>query len=283
MFVSSGTQSNLTALLSHCQRGEEYLVGSTYHCYRYEAGGAAVLGSIQPQPLDVLPDGSVALESITAAIKPEDPHFARSRVLCLENTTDGRPLTVEYLRAAAAVARDRGLGVHLDGARLFNAAIALGVDPAVIAEPADTVSICLSKGLGAPVGSVLSGSPELIASARRWRKMLGGGMRQAGVLAAAGCFALAHHVERLAVDHDRATALAEGLAATGRFTLAHDPGGRTNMVFALLADPTQAETLNRRFAEQGILVLGGPSYRFVTHLDLTDDDIVAVLATASAA
>ena len=281
MFVSSGTQSNLAAMLSHCERGDEYLVGSTYHCYRYEAGGAAVLGSIQPQPLEVLPDGRVSLAAVKAAVKPDDSHFARSRLLCLENTTDGRVLGVDYLCEVAAVARERGLSVHLDGARLFNAAVALGVDASTVAASADTVSVCLSKGLGAPVGSVLCGSMELIGRARRWRKMLGGGLRQAGVLAAAGRYALEHHVERLAQDHERACALAEGLIATGRFTLAHEPGERTNMVFAQLIDPAEAAGLNRQLADAGILVLGGPDYRFVTHLDLTDDDIEAFLAVAS--
>ena len=277
VFVPSGTQSNLAALLAHCARGDEYLVGFSYHCYRYEAGGAAVLGSIQPQPLPVNADGSLDLAAAEAAIKPDDPHFPRSRVICLENTADGRPVGLANAAEARAVADRHGLAVHLDGARLFNAALALGVDVAAVAKDADTVSVCLSKGLGAPLGSVLCGSAELIARARRWRKMLGGGMRQAGLLAAAGLYALEHHVERLADDHANAKRLAQGLADSGRFELEHEPGARTNMVFGRLCEPSHSQALVDHFDQHDIIVRGGPSFRFVTHLDVSAADIDKII------
>ena len=217
LFMPTGTQSNLCALMSHCQRGEEYIAGQMVHVYRWEGGGAAVLGSIQPQPLSNQPDGSLALADIEAAIKLDDPHFAVSRLLCLENTILGQVLTLDYQRAATELAKARGLATHLDGARLFNAAVAMGGDARAnarrIADLYDSVSVCFSKGLGAPVGSALAGSKALIARARRLRKMTGGGMRQAGVLAAAASHALEHHVDRLADDHAHARQLAEGLAA----------------------------------------------------------------------
>ena len=282
VFVASGTQSNLCALLAHCERGEEYLVGEAYHTYRYEAGGAAVLGSIQPQPLPVSPDGTLDLGRVEAAIKPDDPHFPRSRLLSLENTHDGQPIAPAYFTEASQLARRHGLAVHLDGARIFNAAAALGVPPAEFTTGADTVSVCLSKGLGAPVGSVLCGSAELISRARRWRKMLGGGMRQAGILAGAGLYALDHHLDRLAEDHRRAEHLAEGLLASGHFVIEHDPGARTNMVFATLIDPSKFAELNAQWASAGVIVRGGPSYRFVTHLDFTDESLDRTLAVLPA-
>ena len=208
LFVPSGTQSNLIALMVHCERGDEYIVGQMAHCYRWEAGGAAVLGSIQPQPLTNQADGTLLLADIEQAIKPDDSHFARTRLLALENTIGGRALPLSYIDAATAVARRHGLACHLDGARVFNAAQALGVPVDVVAQPFDTVSVCLSKGLGAPVGSVLVGSAALIEKGRRLRKMLGGGLRQTGILAAAGLYALDHNVERLADDHANARALA---------------------------------------------------------------------------
>ncbi len=218
LFVPTGTQSNLCGVLSHCQRGDEYIVGQMQHCYRWEGGGAAVFGSVQPQPLNHQPDGSLALSDIEAAIKPDDPHFARTRLLALENTLGGKVLPFEYLQQATALARSKGLSTHLDGARLFNAAVAQaaasGSDPRAqarsIASLFDSVSVCFSKGLGAPVGSALCGSRELIARARRIRKMAGGAMRQAGLLAAAASYALDHHVERLAQDHALARRLAAG-------------------------------------------------------------------------
>src|SRR5690606_31296849 len=213
LFVPSGTQSNLLALMSHCGRGDEFIAGQKARLYLNEAGGAAVLGSIQPQPITHEPDGTMDLAAIEAAIKPDDSHFARTRVIALENTFGGKVLPMAYMDAVAEIARRHGLGLHLDGARAFNACVKLGLDIRDFAATFDTVSICLSKGLGAPVGSMLVGRADLIATARRHRKMLGGGMRQAGILAAAGLHALDHHVARLAEDHARATRLAEGLAA----------------------------------------------------------------------
>ena len=224
LFVASGTQSNLVAIMSHCGRGDEYIVGQMAHTYRWEGGGAAALGSVQPQPLEHQHDGSLALAAIEAAIKPDDSHFARSRLLCLENTIGGKALPVAYLDAKRArCVKKRGLATHLDGARLFNAATALGGDPRAtaraIAAPFDSVSVCFSKGLGAPIGSALVGSREFIAGAHRWRKMVGGGMRQAGIVAAAALHALDHHVDRLADDHALAARLADGLADIAGLTV----------------------------------------------------------------
>ena len=268
VFVPSGTQSNLCALMAHCQRGDEYIVGENAHTYRYEAGGGAVLGSIQPQPVPTLADGSLDLDRVAAAIKPADHHFADSRLLCLENTHDGKVVPLAHQDEAAALARDRGLALHLDGARLWNAAVALGVEPRVVAEPFDTVSVCLSKGLGAPVGSVLVGSPELIERARKWRKMLGGGMRQSGVLAAAGLHALANNIDRLADDHANAARLVEGLGALAGVEVV---GHSTNMAFVRFPD---GPALAAAVADDGLLIAEGrPVTRFVTHLDVSADDI----------
>ncbi|RZA21151.1 MAG: low-specificity L-threonine aldolase [Lysobacteraceae bacterium] len=271
LFVPSGTQSNLLALLAHCERGDEYLVGMEAHTYKFEGGGAAVLGSIQPQPIVQAADGSLPLERVAAAIKPVDPHFARTRLLALENTWHGRTLPLDYLRSAHALARTHGLGMHLDGARLFNAALACEVPAREIARHFDTVSICLSKGLGAPVGSVLVGSHALIDKARRWRKVCGGGWRQAGILAAAGLHALDHHVERLAQDHRRAAQLADRLRGTAGIELL---GQHTNMVFIdVPADRLRA--LDAHLREAGIRISIGylPTLRLVTHLDVDDDGI----------
>jgi len=276
LFAASGTQSNLLALLSHCGRGDEYIAGQEAHCYRYEGGGGAVLGGIQPQPLDFEPDGTLDLDRVARAVKPDDPHFARTRLLCLENTQAGTVLPLPYLERARAFTRERGLALHLDGARLCNAAVKLGLPPAAIARHADSVSVCLSKGLGAPAGSLLCGSRELVAAARRWRKALGGGMRQAGVLAAAGIVALTEHVERLAEDHDHAQCLAEGLAGIG--ALRFDPAAvQTNMLFLPLP-PETAASLTAFLRERRILVAGRGGLRLVTHLDVTADDIGRVVA-----
>src|SRR5450830_2001218 len=212
VFAPSGTQSNLLALLVHCGRGDEYLVGQEAHTYRYEGGGAAVLGSIQPQPIINQADGSIALADIESYIKPDDFHFARTKLLALENTINGRVLPMDYVQQATKLAHDKGLATHLDGARVCNAAVKLGVSPREITRGFDSVSVCLSKGLGAPVGSVLLGSRPLIKEAKRWRKMLGGGMRQAGVIAAGGLYALEHNVARLAEDHANAAYFAGELA-----------------------------------------------------------------------
>ena len=271
LFVPSGTQSNLLALLAHCERGDEYIVGMDAHTYKFEGGGAAVLGSIQPQPIVQAEDGSLPLDRLAAAIKPIDPHFARTRLLALENTWHGRTLPLDYLRQASALARDRGLGIHLDGARLFNAAVACGVPAREIARHFDTVSVCLSKGLGAPVGSVLVGPHALIGKARRWRKVCGGGWRQAGMLAAACLHALALHVDRLADEHARAARLAQRLAdIDGPIVL----GQHTNMVFVdVPVDRVRA--LDAHLRDAGIRISIGtlPTLRLVTHLDIDDAGI----------
>lgn len=268
LFVPSGTQSNLCALLAHCGRGDEYLVGMEAHTYKFEGGGAAVLGSIQPQPILHAGDGTLPLDVLDKAVKPDDPHFARTRLLALENTWHGRVLPQDYVIDAAAWARSRGLAVHLDGARLFNAAVAGGRRARELAAPFDSVSVCLSKGLGAPVGSVLAGSGELIHAAKRWRKMLGGGMRQAGLLAAAGLHALDHHVARLADDHARAARLAEGLRGIDGIAVAAQ---HTNMVFIDVA-AERLRALAAHLDAHGVRASIGylPSVRLVTHLDIDD-------------
>ena len=276
LFVPSGTQSNLLALLAHCERGDEYLVGMDAHTYKFEGGGAAVLGSIQPQPIVQADDGSLPLERITAAIKPIDPHFARTRLLALENTWLGRTLPLDYLHDANDLARSHGLGMHLDGARLFNAAVACKVPAREITRHFDTVSICLSKGLGAPVGSVLVGSHALIDKARRWRKVCGGGWRQAGILAAACLHALDHHVARLAEDHQRAEVLAGRLRGIAGIDLLSQ---HTNMVFINVpADRLRA--LDAHLRDAGIRISIGylPTLRLVTHLDVDDDGIDRTVA-----
>lgn len=273
IYVATGTQSNLIGLMSHCERGDEYLVGQQAHTYKYEGGGAAVLGSIQPQPIEHEADGTLSLERIAAAIKPDDPHFARTRLIALENTIGGKVLPMDYLAKTEALARERGLGMHLDGARLFNAVVKLGRPVGDIARHFDSVSVCLSKGLGAPVGSVLVGSNELIARARRWRKVLGGGMRQAGLMAAAGLYALEHHVERLADDHANARALAERLATIPGITV--DLGlVQTNMAFMQV--PLDAGPALKDFlAARGMRISLGPVIRLVTHLDVDRADMDA--------
>lgn len=280
LFVSSGTQGNLLAVMTHCGRGDEYIVGQDAHTYKYEAGGAAVLGSIQPQPLEFEADGTLDLRQVAAAIKPDDYHFARTRLLCLENTQAGKVLPLAYLAEAGAFVKEHHLALHLDGARVFNAAVKLGVDVRDITQHVDTVSCCLSKGLAAPVGSVLCGPADFIKSARRWRKMVGGGMRQAGVLAAAGVLALTEMVDRLTDDHTNARRLAEGLAVLPGFRV-NLAVVQTNMLFFELA-----ETLVGRFgpfmAERGIIIGDGPgSIRAVTHYGIEAEDIEAVIRTAA--
>jgi len=275
LFVPTGTQSNLCAILAHCQRGDEYIVGQMAHCYRWEGGGAAVLGSVQPQPLAHQPDGTLALADIEAAIKPDDAHFARTRLLALENTLGGKLLPFDYVQSATALAARHGLARHLDGARLFNAAVAqaesTGSDIATearrIAQCFDSVSVCFSKGLGAPVGSALCGSRDFIARAHRIRKMAGGGMRQSGLLAAAALHALDHHVERLAQDHALARRLAEGLAG---ITGLQVESPQTNIVFADLtgAARDQSAALLAHLQAQGVRATGLYRLRFVTHLDV---------------
>lgn len=276
LFVPTGTQSNLVALMSHCERGDEYLVGADAHTYKFEGGGAAVLGSIQPQPIAHDMDGSLPLDKVAAAIKPVDPHFARTRLLALENTWHGRVLPLDYLKAARAFASEHGLGLHLDGARLFNAAVACGVPAREIAKHFDSVSVCLSKGLGAPVGSVLVGSAALIEKARRWKKVTGGGWRQAGMLAAAAQHALDHHVERLADDHARAVKLAEGLGDLPGVKLL---GQHTNMVFIdVPADRLRELDVHLRSAGIRISIGYLPTLRLVTHLDIDDEGVARTVA-----
>ena len=274
LFLPSGTQSNLVALLAHCARGDEYLVGMEAHTYKYEGGGAAVLGSIQPQPIPQAADGTLPLDAVDRAIKPDDTHFARSRLLCLEDTWHGRPLPLDYLAQARALCDRRGLSLHLDGARLYNAAVADGLAPREITRHFDSVSVCLSKGLGAPVGSVLVGPQALVDDARRWRKVTGGGMRQAGILAAAGLHALDHHVARLADDHARAGQLARMLAPmAGVDSVEH----HTNMVFVTLSRDSLPRLRERAAARRVRLSIGDdPRLRLVLHLDVGERDLERV-------
>jgi threonine aldolase len=276
LFVPTGTQSNLCAILSHCGRGDEYIVGQQAHCYRWEGGGAAVFGSVQPQPLDHAPDGTLPLAQIEAAIKPDDAHFARTRLLALENTLGGKLLPFEYVQAATDLAKSKGLQRHLDGARLFNAATAqasaskssdIRAEARRIAQCFDSVSVCFSKGLGAPIGSALVGSREFIARAHRIRKMAGGGMRQAGMLAAAASHALDHHIDRLADDHALAQRLAQGLEGIEGLKV---EAPHTNIVFVDLTGAAQARSaeLLASLNQQGILATGLYRLRFVTHLDV---------------
>lgn len=279
LFCSSGTQSNLLALMTHCQRGDEYIVGQTAHTYKYEGGGAAVLGSIQPQPLEFEADGTIDLARAEAVIKPDDFHFAKTRLFCLENTVGGKVLPVNYLKEAHGFAASHDLGFHLDGARIFNAAVKLGMPVQDLTRHFDSVSCCLSKGLGAPVGSVLCGTKAFIDRARRWRKMLGGGMRQAGILAAAGIYALDNHIERLAEDHDNAKILAEGLAGIEGIGVA--PGEvQTNMVFADVG--SRINDLADHLETRGILIDRAPITRLVTHLDISREDVDRMLKEVKA-
>ena len=283
LFMPSGTQSNLCALMAHCERGDEYLVGQNAHTYRYEGGGAAVLGSIQPQPLAQDAQGQMALADIAGAIKPLDAHFARTRLLCLENTWSGHVMLMPYLEQATALARQHGLATQLDGARVMNAAVAQaqaeGTDAMTelrrIASLFDSVSVCLSKGLGAPVGSVLCGSVALMDKAHRWRKVLGGGMRQSGLLAAAALHALEHHVQRLHQDHVLAQRLATGLQGLPGIAVR---SAQTNIVFVDVANGLAPELL-AHLRQDGVLATGQVRPRFVTHLDVDAAGIDQALAS----
>ncbi|MFZ1875356.1 MAG: low-specificity L-threonine aldolase [Chania sp.] len=274
LFLPTGTQANLVALLSHCQRGEEYIVGQQAHNYKYEAGGAAVLGSIQPQPIEGNPDGTLPLDKVAAAIKPDDIHFAKTRLLSLENTISGRVLPLDYLQQAWQFTREHRLALHIDGARIFNAAVALNVPLKTLVQYCDTFTICLSKGLGAPVGSLLCGSEEFIQRAIRWRKMTGGGMRQAGILAAAGLYALEHNVERLQDDHDNAKWLEQQLRNIG-VDIA-EPGAQTNVLY-LRQSPEMAAKLGPWMRENGVLISSGPLTRILTHLNVSRQDLQKVV------
>ena len=275
VFCPSGTQSNLMGLLSHCGRGDEYIVGAAAHTYLYEGGGAAVLGSIQPQPIVLNEDATMDLTALENAIKPKDVHFARTRLICLENTHNGRSLPKGYTQQVKSIANRYGLSMHLDGARLFNAVIDSQQSAAELVTDFDSVSICLSKGLGAPVGSVLVGSNELIQEARHWRKMLGGGMRQAGIIAAAGLFALEHNIERLAKDHRRAEILAQALAEIEGVEL---PLGKayTNMLYVNVNSDVR-QKLDNLATSHHVLLPQGEKMRLVLHLDISDDDLNTII------
>ena len=262
LLFPSGTQSNLAALMSHCQRGEEVILGTEAHSYRYEAGGLSVLGSIHPQAVSNRADGTLDLNEVESLIKPDDPHFPRTRLLALENTITGRVIPRSYLEQAVALAKKKGLAIHLDGARIFNAATALRTNVKDLCAGFDSVSSCLSKGLGAPAGTVLLGSRDFVQKAKRARKILGGGMRQAGVIAAAGLYALENNVERLRIDHDNAEKLARGLRE-----LKVDVQLNTNMVLAKIA-PEEAHDLASFMSTKGVLVLPRAPMRLVTHLDV---------------
>ncbi len=279
LFCASGTQSNLLALMSQCDRGDEYIVGQLAHTFRYEGGGAAVLGSIQPQPLDFEADGTLDLDEVARFIKPDDFHFARTRLVCLENTHGGKVLPLDYLAQARAFVDTHGLSLHLDGARVFNAAVKLGVAVNRITQYFDTISCCLSKGLGAPVGSVLCGPETILLKARRWRKVLGGGMRQAGFLAAAGIHALENHVDRLAQDHENARRLALGLSEIRGIEMDLETV-QTNIVFVDLK--TDLARLEAHLRADKILIHPGNHMRLVTHLDVDTADIDRALASFKA-
>ncbi|MFP2506505.1 MULTISPECIES: low-specificity L-threonine aldolase [Buttiauxella] len=273
LFLPTGTQANLVALLSHCERGEEYIVGQLAHNYLYEAGGAAVLGSIQPQPIDANPDGSLPLDKVAAKIKPDDIHFARTKLLSLENTHNGKVLPREYLKQAWEFSRNHNLALHVDGARIFNAVVEYGCTLEEVMRYCDTFTICLSKGLGTPVGSLLVGSHEYIKRATRWRKMVGGGMRQAGILAAAGLYALENNVQRLKEDHANAHWLAGELREIGVDVSRQD----TNMVFVRVP-VEQAESLGKFMKERGVLMSAGPVTRLVIHLDVNREQLAEVVS-----
>jgi threonine aldolase len=275
LFMPTGTQSNLCGVLSHCQRGDEYIVGQMAHCYRWEGGGAAVFGSVQPQPLTQQADGSIALADIEAAIKPDDAHFAKTKLLALENTWGGKLVPQSYLNEFSAFALQKGLARHLDGARLFNAAAAqaaaLGTSPydeaKRIAQCFDSVSVCFSKGLGAPMGSALCGTKDFIAKAHRLRKMAGGGLRQAGFMAAAASYALDHQVMRLTQDHQLMQHLAQGLSGIEGLQV---EAPQTNILFVDLVGDAKAKgaALQAHLKQAGIDMTGLYRLRFVTHLDV---------------
>lgn len=277
LFVTSGTQGNLVSILAHCQRGDEAIVGDRSHTYLYEQGGMAQIGGVHPRVLPNRDDGTLDLEMVEAAIRPPNVHFPRSRLLILENTHNacyGSPLPPEYIREAADVAHRHGLSLHIDGARIFNAAIALGVEVKDLVAPADSVTFCLSKGLSAPVGSVVCGSREFIAKARRARKVLGGGMRQAGVIAAAGIVALTRMVDRLAEDHENARRLAQGLAQIPGIAVDVEKV-RTNIVYFDVVNGRDALELVECARKQGVLflALSPQRIRVVTHYGIEASDV----------
>jgi threonine aldolase len=276
LYVPSGTQSNLLALFAHCERGEEYLVGQHAHTYRYEGGGASILGSIQAQPIDFESDGTLDLEKVASYIKPDDPHFVKTKLLCLENTQAGKVLPLDYLAQARQFADKHNLGLHLDGARVFNAVVKQQTTLSHIARHFDSISICLSKGLSAPVGSVLCGSQALMNKALRWRKVLGGGMRQAGIIAAAGIIALEDMVERLAEDHLNAQRLAEGLKDIDGLTVDLD-AVQTSMVYVDIAQNRKEQLVSELKAKGIIVGFLGEQMRLVLHKDINAQDVERVI------
>jgi threonine aldolase len=286
LFVASGTMANLVSQLAHCGRGDEIILGSHSHTFFFEQGGSAAVGSIHPRTVPNQPDGKLSLEDIEAAIRADNIHFPRTKLIVLENTHNlcsGYPLDTAYMKAVSEIARRHGLKIHVDGARIFNAAIALGVEAHELTSEADSVSFCLSKGLAAPVGSMVCGTQDFVHEARRARKVLGGGMRQAGVLAAAGVVALTEMVDRLAGDHANAKKLAEGLANMPGISL--DPAQiKTNIVFFDLThnDMTPEELVKRLDAEDVRMLPVGPHrLRAVTHYHITSDDIDYTLGVFS--
>jgi len=278
LLVASGTMGNLVCTLTHCRRGEEVILGDRSHTFLYEAGGMSTLGGIHPHTICNQPDGTMRLEDIEGAIRGNNVHFPRTRLICLENTHNrcyGSALTYEYIDSVAALAKEHGLSIHLDGARIFNAAIALGVDVKELTANVDSLIFCLSKGLSAPVGSVVCGSSDFIAEARRARKVLGGGMRQAGVIAAAGITALQEMVDRLAEDHENARRLAEGIAGIGGLSI-ELAKVQTNIIYFELDEgrmtPMELVTeLNKK--EVKLLAVGPRRLRVVTHYGISAEDI----------
>ncbi len=273
LFLPTGTQSNLAGIMAHCERGDEYIVGQMAHTYRWEGGGAAVLGSVVPQPLEQEADGTIPLAKISTAIKPHGAglgaHFARSRLLALENTWSGKVLPAAYVAETTAFAKSKGLSTHLDGARAFNAAVGSGVSIGDICNPFDSVSLCMSKGLGAPAGALLVGDKAFIERAYRWRKVLGGGMRQSGFIAAACLYALDHQVERLAEDHENAKTLADGLAKIDDVKVTAQA---TNMLFLELPE-AHAKPLEAFLKSRNMLIQGVYNARLVTHHDVSREDV----------
>lgn len=281
LYCSSGTQSNLVGLMAHCGRGDEYIVGDHAHTFLYEGGGAAVLASIQPQTIPLQSDGMMDLNALENAIKPDDVHYARTRLVCLENTHAGYSLSAAYQQEVRCVCDRHKLSLHLDGARLFNACVAQNLPAADIANPYDSVSICLSKGLGAPIGSLLIGQADLIKEARRWRKMLGGGMRQAGIVAAAGLYALKNNVERLEDDHRNAKTLATQLMKI-EGALVADTDKQTNMVHVSVDDAFRSR-LQSFSKDYGIVLPEGTAMRLVMHMDVSSEDVQEIVKLFQAA
>ncbi len=294
LFVASGTMGNVVAILTHAGRGDEMILGDLSHIFLYEGGAAAGIAGVHSHTLKNEPDGTISLAAIEGAIRADNVHFPRSRLLCLETTHNrcgGEILSFDYLAAACDAAHRHGLAVHLDGARLFNAAVAVEVEPSSFTRGIDSVMVCLSKGLGAPVGSVLCGSRSFIDRARRMRKIVGGGMRQGGIIAAAGIYALEHHIERLAEDHENACRLVSGIDAIPGLTCDHPDGPATNLVYFSSDDdviddqPIDTALLSERLRARGVLAspLGPDQIRMVTHLDVTRTDIDAALSALRSA